>query len=361
MMKYQQEDKKETNEIIKRLKKKNPEEKIQILKEEICLFLKDDAERIKYIKELDWEKKKDIIHWGQRKLFISEVWFLTKYGELGKTVVYAGSAPGTHIPFLSHLFPSHYFILVDPSDFSLKDLPFDQTVKNRMEVKQQYFTDELAEELGRKYQDILFISDIRTANHQEQDQEMVEIMVLKDNLKQRDWVKLLNAKKSLLKFRCPYPDRKNGKQNLRMLKGEIYLQPWIGHSSTETRLIPDDSLEEIEYDNEKYEEQLAYHNKIVRRRKYNQPIPDGEGFNDSWDVSAEILILYDFLKKFPQFYPELSDIFEKIKQFSFDISRNISLTARNLATPMLHPDKRRRFVPKDHTSFYPDLKEIEKN
>jgi len=39
-----------------------------------------------------------------------------------------------------------------------------------------------------------------------------------------------------------------------MFKGEIYIQPWAAPTSTESRLIPDDSLEIIEYDNVKYEE-----------------------------------------------------------------------------------------------------------
>lgn len=34
---------------------------------------------------------KTVIHWGQRKLFISELEFLTKYD--GDTVLYVGSAP----------------------------------------------------------------------------------------------------------------------------------------------------------------------------------------------------------------------------------------------------------------------------
>ena len=30
-------------------------------------------------------------HWGQRKLFLSELYFLTKYSKLGKVVIYAGN------------------------------------------------------------------------------------------------------------------------------------------------------------------------------------------------------------------------------------------------------------------------------
>ena len=57
-------------------------------------------------------------HWGQRKLLFSEIEFLTLYGHLAKTVVYAGAAPGTHINYLSkELFPEHKWVLVDPAPF----------------------------------------------------------------------------------------------------------------------------------------------------------------------------------------------------------------------------------------------------
>ena len=332
--------------------------RLETLKENLSFILHNNAPRKQYSRTKAWEKKKDIIHWGQRKLFLSELWFLTKYGHLATCVVYAGSAPGTHIPFLAQLFPKHKFILIDPSNFDLKDLQDDKTnVKERITVRQEYFTDEIATQLAQEHQgNILFVSDIRTADPHEQDAELVEIMVYRDNMKQKDWINIMKPKKSLLKFRCPYPDRQNGKENLRMFKGEIYIQPYAAPTSTETRLVPDDSLEEIEYDNVKYEEQLFYHNHVTRRATYQQPIEGGEGFNQTWDLSAEIVILYDFITKFPEHYANLP-IFERIKKISYELSRNITQTSRTLATPMVAPERRRHFNHKDHTSFYPDLRQ----
>ena len=342
--------------IFNRIKKslKTEEEQLEALKSQVSFMLADDAPRKQYSRTKDWNYKKSIIHWGQRKLFFSELWFLVKYGELSKSVVYAGSAPGTHIPFLAKLFPEHNFILVDPNEFRLKQIGL-ENADTRIKVIQGYFTDELATELANTLPDSLFISDIRTANHSKQDPEKVEVMVREDNLKQRDWINIMKPKKSLLKFRCPYPDRKMGKENLKMFKGEIYIQPYAAPTSTETRLVPDDSLTEIEYDNVKYEEQLYYHNHVTRRKEYDQPILDGEGFNTSWDLSAEVIMLYDFLRKFPNFYEEEPTLFGKIKKLSYDISRSITETNRNLLTPMIDPTKRRQFADKDHTHFYPDL------
>lgn len=342
---------------------KTPKQRLEDLKSEISVLLAKDAPRKVYDKNKPTAEKLRLIHWGQRKLFMSELWFLTQYGDLGKTIVYAGSAPGTHTPFLSHLFPTHKFILVDPSNFDMRYMDGQESVTietettnyvkndNTIRAIQGYFDDELATSIAQQHDDILFISDIRTADTKTQDQEMIELMVYKDNIKQKDWINIMKPKKSLLKFRCPYPDREHGKKNLVMFDGDIYIQPWAGPTSTETRLIPYDSLIEVEFDNLKYEEQLCYHNDVVRRASYSQPIKGGQGFDDRWDVSAEVVILYDFLTKFPEFYSGLSD-FEKIKKFSYDISHYCTKGARNLTHFNKPRDERRNFAPKDHTKFH---------
>jgi len=80
-----------------------------------------------------------------------------------------------------------------------------------------------------------------------------------------------------------------------------------------------------------------------------------------WDISAEIVILYDYLKKFPDMiYTDIPSMMEKIKKFSYDISRHITKTHRTLLTEMIDPTKRRNFGPKDHTDFYPELAQYEK-
>lgn len=349
------------------------EQELEILKGQVCFMLQDDAPRKKYERTQNWEKKKHIIHWGQRKLFMSELWFLTKYGHLATCVVYAGAAPGTHIPFLVQLFPKHHFILFDPSNFDLKNLKNDKTnAKNRMVIRQEYFTDEIAAQLAKDYPDnILFISDIRTADPGKHEPELSEILVYNDNIKQKDWINIMKPKKSLVTLKYPYPDVKIG-ENLKcqfpnvkvegenlalsMFKGEIFIQPYATPTGTETKLIPDDNQEEIQCDNRKYEEQLYYHNHVTREATYPQPI-NGEGLNETWDISVEIVILYDFLMKFPECYPNLSiSIFDRIRKLSHDISRNITNTSRNLSTPMVHPEQRRVYPSFDHTSLNPDLK-----
>lgn len=118
-------------------------------------FFKDLVNTKKY--EPKFFKDKEIIssHQGQRKLFLTELYFLTKYGHLSNQIVYPGAAHGFHIPLLAALFPKHKFDLYDASPF------FDGITKkypDRIKVFKKYF---LADD-AKKYKNSLLISDIRT-------------------------------------------------------------------------------------------------------------------------------------------------------------------------------------------------------
>lgn len=63
---------------------------------------------------------KTAIHWGQRKLLLSEIQLLSHYAKRGVSyhIVYAGSAPGTHLGFLDELSDGmHTWELIDPGQF----------------------------------------------------------------------------------------------------------------------------------------------------------------------------------------------------------------------------------------------------
>lgn len=48
-------------------------------------------------------------HWGQLKLFLTEMQFLTKFLKISNvTLVYAGSSPGNHLPLLIELMPANW-------------------------------------------------------------------------------------------------------------------------------------------------------------------------------------------------------------------------------------------------------------
>jgi len=123
-------------------------------------ILSDNAKEHEYV--TDKGKIKSQLHHGQRKLYFSEVEFLTRFGNKNDIIVYAGAAPGTHIDHLSKMFPDRKFILVDPR-------PFDPILKKNKKIttKQEYFTNEMAKEYKDR-KDVVFISDIRVDPEEEQ-------------------------------------------------------------------------------------------------------------------------------------------------------------------------------------------------
>ena len=65
-------------------------------------ILKNNFPRMVY--RIRNEIEKTCLHWGQRKLLISEIEFLTKYSRKNDTILYIGAAPGIHINILIHLY-----------------------------------------------------------------------------------------------------------------------------------------------------------------------------------------------------------------------------------------------------------------
>jgi hypothetical protein len=81
-----------------------------------AVTLDDIISRLKY--EPKTTLLKTSVHLGQRKLFLSELQFLTQFAD-AKYVIYAGSAPTRKHGFLCKLFPHIKFILVDPNNYEI--------------------------------------------------------------------------------------------------------------------------------------------------------------------------------------------------------------------------------------------------
>ena len=71
-------------------------------------------------------------HIGQRKLLMTEVLFLSKCAKINDTIVYAGAAPGLHIPFLQSLFANKRlkYELYDPRAFGIPETEISRHIKN---------------------------------------------------------------------------------------------------------------------------------------------------------------------------------------------------------------------------------------
>eukprot|EP00808_Paulinella_micropora_P026279 g3430.t1 len=234
---------------------------------------------------------RSVLHWGQRKLLFSEIEFLLEYGYDNCKIVYAGAAPGNHIPFLSSLFPAYKFVLVDPNKFGIEE-------SETIEIRNELFTDEMAKEF--QGQGVLFISDIRTANHNTMKNKEAEQRLRLDNGMQRRWHLLMQPHKSMLKLRLSYTAG-----NTRYLSGRIYLPIWGPQSTTETRLVPDGD-NEIVYDNIIYQDQMFFFNTHTRMMAYAHEV-EAPGIDHCYDCMSEIFVLREWLVSNPERWLDAKD------------------------------------------------------
>jgi hypothetical protein len=229
------------------------------------------------------------IHWGQRKLFLSEVMFLNEYYNLydknkEKIFIYAGAAAGHHIILLSIMFPDIKFLLYDPAKFAIKET-------QQIKIFNEYFTNDTAESL-KKYENSLFCSDVR--------REAKNEIILEDMKLQSDWVKIIKPLASMLKFRVIYPkiQENNHPDNKYIyLDGELYMQQYAPIHSTEMRLISQKqktNYKDTEYDIYDIESTCFYFNNVVRQKYYYKH--KYNCISHHYDGMAEIRIWKTYLK-----------------------------------------------------------------
>lgn len=273
------------------------------------------ARKLTYNQQLADVHKPRVLHWGQRKLLLSEIEFLTLHGGEtsgpATTVVYVGAANGQHIPLLLEMFPNHDFVLYDPAPFHPETVNWSKRFSKSLKIVRDYFIDDTA----KKYrgQNVLYICDIRRApsNMKETDpgyEREFSKLVKEDMELQRRWYYLMQPRATMLKFRPPYvdPNDKIGGETT-YLTGTIYLQAWAPPSSTETRLIiVGPNAKERIYPDRGYEQLMFYFNLVLRPSKYSLPEElkplakkYAKLFGDLWldyDVSTELFILSEYAK-----------------------------------------------------------------
>jgi cap2 methyltransferase len=291
--------------------------------------LRDDAPKAVYRSRKG--ELKSVIHWGQRKLLMSEIEFIQMcLPPLEKrcVVIYAGAAPGTHVAILSEMFPEHRFVLVDPAEFHL------EVDGDRIITHTALFTDELAQELKSKYEGwhVLFVSDVRSTDHERESEEENERRIKIDMEAQAQWHKILRPFKSMLKFRLPYTAG-----TTTYLDGPIFLPVWGPTSTTECRLVVDTDAEERIYDHIEHEQKMFYFNTTTRPALYPHGVR-GCGIDSCYDCRAEVGILKTFLGR------RASK--RAIAEFSAKISTSISYN-RTLASPNPDPEVRLRGIRKN--------------
>jgi cap2 methyltransferase len=261
------------------------------------MLLKDDDPEEEYRRRKDEDKT--TISWGQRKLLLIFVSFLSNHLDKevkNPCILYIGAAPGVNINIVLNLFPHITIHAYDPRPFKIKK-------NKRIFIYQKKFTSQIAKfwaQEQRKKKNIYLISDIRTADYtKSKDLSENETQILEDMKLQREWVEIIKPCKCQLKFRLPYvlPDFPD---EYEYFEGLLYKQPWAPETTTETRLVltsPD--FHYRKYSSKKYESQLFYHNATLREKKrYDTNIPDGIELVNDWDSCCEIRIWQDYLANF---------------------------------------------------------------
>lgn len=256
--------------------------------------------------------EKTSVHWGQRKLFLTELQFLTMFDDSlveNPIIVYAGAAPGIHIQYLSELFPRYIFHLYDPRQFA-------DNLRNvdNIFTYQRPFTDEDAVYWSTQT-NVYFISDIRTAEWKRMTREQTEASVSEDMQMQMHWYETINPIQAHLKFRLPWPDRWPS-ITYRYLFGYLFKQPWAPQSSTEGRLVPVKGRY-FDWNIQDYEEVMFYFNNTIRETfKCNEAIDPPE-LTDDFDSNAEVFILKEYIAKYE--YPL------NVVDFSRELTRQLNI------------------------------------
>lgn len=305
------------------------------------------------------------VYWGRRKLLISEIQFFTNFWDpatVPKPIcVYAGAAPGIHLPFLLTMFPAIRFECYDPAKFKIKEVP------DRIILHEEEFTEEIAKSWsGRK--DVFFLSDVRFGNYVDvardyyktkgvkvdakgrpigitrihrDDQKTIDLrneeFIWKDMLRQQEWVLSINPVHSLLKFRLPYA--LHGTDEIKQyLRGNVFWQVWTSQSS-ETRLVPvrndKGNYEKGSWSILEYEQWAFYHNSVERElisyvnpfTGVHEPIDYPELLND-YDSVAEAYILNQYLTRCAV-----------EEEFLYDNVKDISRAITNFLNPKIELGK----------------------
>ncbi len=236
-------------------------------------------------------------HCGQRKLHLVEALFLAQVlNQLARNhhwdrvnpmarVIYAGAAPGDHIPALVQLFPMFTYDLWSPPDNQFVEALTEVT---QVSLHQDYFTAEAAKTYLDDPLPLVFISDIRTVSagrSKPSNQDVIE-----NNQLQLSWVRLLNPVSAMLKFRPPFPDRNTATgDDYNYVRGALWKQPWAPVESAEVRLVlTGNYYDTMTYSRRQHEEVMAYHNTVARPQRYLNPVtnanaPIAATVPNNWD------------------------------------------------------------------------------
>jgi len=308
------------------------------------------------------EEAKKTFGWGQRKLGLALIQFLTKHLDkthLNPQIIYAGAATGENIRYAATLFKINginpVFHLYDPRQFNIKgdDVLIydgdDSSITDKITFvlytgdTHGWFSDQTAmkwRDIQQKTGQVYFLSDIRSVDDKKTTSLQFEEGVWKDMKDQARWVTIINPVSAQLKFRLPYdlPDftRQFPQGKIPYLAGIIYKGIYSKPTSTESRLVPVRNNEgkyfNKLYDFKDYESKMFYFNTTIKE-KYKfinllhpnddhkfDPVFYPELLND-FNSMGETFVWIDYLKRMNL---QIND--DQVKKLTLDMNKALSVT-----------------------------------
>lgn len=325
----------------------------------------DKLERIPWDKSVQTQLA---CHWGQRKLFYTELEFLviaSQYMNIDKEeclIVSVGAANGAHASIYKKLFPNTQFLMYDPAKFAIKpDKQFIIKTDNEGFFVDNTVNDVIKIANGRK---ILYICDIRL--------ETTETSIWENMKQQQLWGIQMGVEMMMLKMRLPYTNEntighdfsysldgikdrvvvhdnlKKQWNNVLYLDGDIYIQLHAPIRSTETRLIAgknkykfgstssikgdDDKYSLKYYDSVEYEEKLNHFNLHERNMTYSYKesadmVNHLLGFWNNYDTTGEYYLCSEYLTKYKKQKYSHDDTIHMLHEINiFMHNKNITTT-----------------------------------
>jgi len=214
----------------------------------------DPKNRVPWESGFQYNQGVDFLRRGQVKLCINEIRYLIRIDKYLRDtthkslIVYIGSAPGIHIPFLVSLLERYNvsWIFYDSRDHCSEMKALSQKKPDTVKIMTQYFTEKDAKDIVSPsgiYKDfkIHLISDIRTSDSEDdKDCEPETHNLIFDYSIEHMAVEILKPLTANLKHRYPFIKDKSKEFVMKRICAEIateeWLQPFSKKTSSELRL-----------------------------------------------------------------------------------------------------------------------------
>ena len=305
--------------------------------------------------------RKGVQHWGQRKLLLSEIEFLTNHSQDGDLVVYIGSAGGYHFPIIAEMFKKLEYHLWDPA-FSI-DTKLQQYIKwkgiENIKIEADYFKDESCERYTNCGKRVLFISDIRIANNTVGSEDIEEngkngitdLSVDKDMLLQAHCILKIQPAASMVKFKTPITFGGNISKYFSpyvYLDGKIQLQQLTSPSSLETRLISTKPYKQKVWDPAYYEGKMFMFNSFYRYMCYSNENAGNSGMCNCYNCASETRIINEYKSRyndnrpvgwFVDYFTEITNIVQGSRHYiheNYTTKQNILVKIPEYVKPLMN-------------------------